>query len=70
MQKLTDDEILVIDKICKEEVNIFGLLDPDVVFALYRKGLVYLDVPVFPDDHFKGNTLSIHTSEYQAEYLN
>lgn len=55
LQKLTEDEIVVIDKICKEEVNIFGLLDPDVVRGLYRRGLVYLDVPVFPDDYFKGD---------------
>ncbi|MCO5570831.1 hypothetical protein L7F22_024559 [Adiantum nelumboides] len=54
-RKLTEDEIVVIDKICKEEVNIFGLLDPDVVRGLYRRGLVYVDVLIFPDDYFKGS---------------
>ena len=69
MQKLTDDEILVIDKICKEEINLFGLLDPDVVYGLYRRGLVYLDVPVFPDDHFKGNTLKRNPSDSWKMYI-
>ena len=51
-----------IDKICKEEANSFILFDPDIVKGLYRRGLVYFDVPVFPDDHFKGNFLSNSTS--------
>lgn len=43
-----------IDKICKEEANAFILFDPDVIKGLYRRGLVYFDVPVYPDDRFKG----------------
>lgn len=43
-----------IDKVCKEEANSFVLFDPDIVKGLYRRGLVYFDVPVYPDDRFKG----------------
>ncbi|KAI5079634.1 hypothetical protein GOP47_0005113 [Adiantum capillus-veneris] len=67
-RKLTEDEIVVIDKICKEEVNIFGLLDPDVVRGLCRRGLVYLDVPVFPDDYFKVSNLQGFVSNREQTY--
>lgn len=67
-RRLTEDEIGVIDKICKEEVNIFGLLDPDVVRGLYRRGLVYLDVLVFPDDHFKVSNLQGFISNREQTY--
>jgi hypothetical protein len=43
-----------IDKICKEEATSFILFDPDVVKGLYRRGLIYFDVPVYPEDRFKG----------------
>ncbi|RWW33992.1 hypothetical protein BHE74_00045033 [Ensete ventricosum] len=43
-----------IDKVCKEEANSFVLFDPDIVKGLYKRGLVYFDVPVYPDDRFKG----------------
>lgn len=44
-----------IDKVCKEEANAFILFDPDIVKGLFRRGLVYFDVPVYPDDRFKGD---------------
>jgi len=44
----------MIDKVCKEEANSFILFDPDVVKGLYSRGLIYFDVPVYPDDRFKG----------------
>lgn len=43
-----------IDKVCKEEANSFILFDPDIVKGLFRRGLIYFDVPVYPDDRFKG----------------
>lgn len=43
-----------IDKICKEEANAYVLFDPEVIKGLYRRGLVYFDVPVYQDDRFKG----------------
>ena len=49
-----------IDKVCKEEANSFILFDPDIVKGLFRRGLIYFDVPVYPDDRFKG-TLDIFT---------
>ncbi|MQL71247.1 hypothetical protein Taro_003550, partial [Colocasia esculenta] len=53
-KKLTEEEMATIDKICKEEANSFVLFDPDIVRGLYQRGLVYFDVPVYPDDRFKG----------------
>ena len=43
-----------IDKICKEEANSFAMFDPDVVKGLCKRGLIYFDVPVYPDDRLKG----------------
>jgi hypothetical protein len=53
-QKLSEEETATIDKICKEEANALILFDPDVVKGLYQRGLIYFDVPVYPDDRFKG----------------
>lgn len=54
MQKLTEEEMATIDKVCKEEANSFVLFDPNIIRGLFRRGLIYFDVPVFPDDRFKG----------------
>ncbi|KAF3615894.1 hypothetical protein FXO38_34850 [Capsicum annuum] len=54
-KKLTEDEAATIDKICKEEANSFILFDPEIVKGLHRRGLVYFDVPVYPDDRFKAS---------------
>lgn len=49
----------MIDKICKEEANAFVLFDSDIIKGLYQRGLIYFDVPVYPDDRFKGKLLRI-----------
>lgn len=46
------------DRMGKEGVNLVGELDVDVLRGLYRRGLIYLDVPVYPDDHFQGFSIS------------
>jgi hypothetical protein len=46
--------VVISEKGNKGEVNLVAELDIDVVRALYRRGLIYLDVPVYPDDHFQG----------------
>ncbi|MCD7462768.1 hypothetical protein HAX54_049333 [Datura stramonium] len=51
-KKLTEEEMATINKIC-EEANSFILFDPEVIKGLHRQGLVYFDVPVYPDDRFK-----------------
>ncbi|PWA57699.1 hypothetical protein CTI12_AA406080 [Artemisia annua] len=56
-KKLSDEESATIDKICKEEANAFILFDPVVIKGLYRRGLVYFDVPVYADDRFKESDL-------------
>lgn len=53
-QKFSEDETIAIDKICKEEVNSYVLFDPEVINCLYRRGGVYFDVPVYPEDRFRG----------------
>ncbi|XP_031093818.1 protein FAM91A1-like isoform X2 [Ipomoea triloba] len=57
-----------IDKICKEEVNSFILFDPEVIKGLYRRGLVYFDVPVYPDDRFKVSRLEGFVSNREQPY--
>lgn len=53
-QKISDEEMVVIDKVGKEELNLVAELDLEIVRGLYRRGLIYLEVPVYPDDHFQG----------------
>nr|GMD52348.1 protein FAM91A1-like isoform X1 [Ipomoea batatas]GME15826.1 protein FAM91A1-like isoform X1 [Ipomoea batatas] len=67
-KKLTEEEMATIDKICKEEVNSFILFDPEVVKGLYRRGLVYFDVPVYPDDRFKVSRLEGFVSNREQSY--
>ncbi|BBN13036.1 hypothetical protein MPTK1_6g00290 [Marchantia polymorpha subsp. ruderalis] len=67
-RRLTDDEMVVIDKVGKEEVNCVGELDLDVVRGLYRRGLVWLEVPVYPDDHFQVSTLDGFVSNREQSY--
>lgn len=54
VQKLSEEEMATIDKICKEEANSFILFDREIIKGLHRRGLVYFDVPVYPDDRFQG----------------
>lgn len=71
LQKLTEEETATIDKMCKEEANSYILFDPDVIKGLYRRGLIYFDVPVYPEDRFKGNSLcseSVLSPESCLEY--
>lgn len=51
-----------VDKICKEEANSCILFDPDIVKGLHQRGLVYFDVPVYPDDRFKGELTKSNSS--------
>lgn len=67
-KKLTEEEMATIDKICKEEANSFVLFDPNVVRGLHRRGLVYFDVPVYPDDRFKVSRLEGFVSNREQSY--
>ncbi|KAF3685558.1 protein FAM91A1 [Capsicum chacoense] len=67
-KKLTEDEAATIDKICKEEANSFILFDPEIVKGLHRRGLVYFDVPVYPDDRFKVSRLEGFVSNREQSY--
>ncbi|XP_042493363.1 protein FAM91A1-like [Macadamia integrifolia] len=67
-KKLTEEEMSTIDKVCKEEANSFVLFDPDIVQGLYRRGLIYFDVPVYPDDRFKVSRLEGFVSNREQSY--
>lgn len=67
-KKLSEEEMAMIDKICKEEANSFILFDPDVVKGLYSRGLIYFDVPVYPDDRFKVSRLEGFVSNREQSY--
>ncbi|KAK1432220.1 hypothetical protein QVD17_09114 [Tagetes erecta] len=67
-KKLSEEESATIDKICKEEANAFILFDPTVIKGLYRRGLVYFDVPVYADDRFKVSRLEGFVSNREQSY--
>nr|GEU40864.1 hypothetical protein [Tanacetum cinerariifolium] len=67
-KKLSEEESATIDKICKEEANAFILFDPVVIKGLYRRGLVYFDVPVYADDRFKVSRLEGFVSNREQSY--
>ncbi|KAL8126487.1 uncharacterized protein LOC141720918 [Apium graveolens] len=67
-KKLSEEEMATIDKICKEEANAFVLFDPEIVRGLYRRGLVYIDVPVYADDRFKVSRLEGFISNREQAY--
>ncbi|WOK96079.1 protein FAM91A1-like isoform X2 [Canna indica] len=67
-KKLTEEEMATIDKVCKEEANSYVLFDPDIVRGLYRRGLMYFDVPVYPDDRFKVSRLEGFVSNREQSY--
>ncbi|MED6172025.1 hypothetical protein PIB30_046331 [Stylosanthes scabra] len=67
-KKLSEEEMATIDKVCKEEANSFILFDPNVVKGLYKRGLVYFDVPVYPDDRFKVSRLEGFVSNREQTY--
>ncbi|XP_071732361.1 uncharacterized protein [Rutidosis leptorrhynchoides] len=67
-KKLSEEESATIDKICKEEANAFVLFDPVVIKGLYRRGLVYFDVPVYADDRFKVSRLEGFVSNREQSY--
>ncbi|XP_062159046.1 uncharacterized protein LOC133866509 isoform X2 [Alnus glutinosa] len=67
-KKLSEEETATIDKVCKEEGNSFILFDPDIVKGLYKRGLTYFDVPVYPDDRFKVSRLEGFVSNREQSY--
>ncbi|XP_027333582.1 protein FAM91A1-like [Abrus precatorius] len=68
-KKLSKEEMATIDKVCKEEeANSFSTFEPDIVRGLCRRGLVYFDVPVYPDDRFKVSRLEGFVSNREQSY--
>ncbi|XP_028757921.1 protein FAM91A1 [Neltuma alba] len=67
-KKLSGEEMATVDKVSKEEGNSFVQFDPDIVKALYRRGLIYFDVPVSPDDRFKVSRLEGFVSNREQSY--
>ncbi|KAL2316986.1 hypothetical protein Fmac_030862 [Flemingia macrophylla] len=67
-KKLSKEEMATIDKVCMEEANSFISFDPDIVRDLCRRGLIYFDVPVYPDDRFKVSRLEGFVSNREQSY--
>ncbi|WCJ24791.1 Protein FAM91A1 [Euphorbia peplus] len=67
-KKLSEEEMATIDKVCKEEANAYILFDSDIVKGLYRRGLIFFDVPVYPDDRFKVCRLEGFVSNRDQSY--
>uniref|UniRef100_A0ACD5VPY6 Uncharacterized protein n=1 Tax=Avena sativa TaxID=4498 RepID=A0ACD5VPY6_AVESA len=67
-KKLSEEETSAIDKICKEEANSYVLFDPKIIDDLYKRGLVYFDVPVYTDDRFKVSRLEGFVSNKDQSY--
>ncbi|KAK9930408.1 hypothetical protein M0R45_027446 [Rubus argutus] len=67
-KKLSEEEMATIDKVCKEEANSYILFDPDIVKGLHQRGLIYFDVPVYPDDRFKVSRLEGFVSNREQSY--
>ncbi|KAJ1286894.1 hypothetical protein BS78_03G387300 [Paspalum vaginatum] len=67
-KRLSEEETSAIDKICKEEVNSYVLFDPEVIHGLYMRGMVYFDVPVYPDDRFRVSRLEGFVSNKDQSY--
>uniref|UniRef100_A0A0E0DQD3 FAM91 N-terminal domain-containing protein n=1 Tax=Oryza meridionalis TaxID=40149 RepID=A0A0E0DQD3_9ORYZ len=52
-KRLSEAEASAIDKISKDEDNSYVLFDPKVINGLYKRGMVYFDVAVYPEDRFR-----------------
>ncbi|KAH1062301.1 hypothetical protein AAZX31_02G253500 [Glycine max] len=67
-KKLSKEEMATIDKVCMEEANSFVMFDPDIVRGLCKRGLVYFDVPIYPQDRFKVSRLEGFVSNREQSY--
>ncbi|BAT80978.1 hypothetical protein LR48_Vigan07g046100 [Vigna angularis] len=67
-KKLSKEEMAAIDKVCLDDANSFVTFDPHVIRGLCRRGLVYLDVPVYPHDRFKVSKLEGFVSNREQTY--
>ncbi|GAB4861302.1 hypothetical protein Ancab_036464 [Ancistrocladus abbreviatus] len=67
-KKLSEEEMSTIDKVCKEEANSYILFNPETIKGLYHRGLIYFDVPVYPDDRFKVSRLEGFVSNREQSY--
>ena len=50
-QALSSQELATCTEAAKPGSARVGDLDPGLVGSLYRKGLLYFSVPIWPDDH-------------------
>ncbi|GBG60524.1 hypothetical protein CBR_g5699 [Chara braunii] len=67
-RKLAEEELAVLEKVVKEGASLVGELDLDIVRRLYRRGLVYYDVPVYSADRFQVSTLEGFVSNRDQSY--
>ncbi|CAJ1971147.1 unnamed protein product [Sphenostylis stenocarpa] len=67
-KKLSKEEMAAIDKVCLDDGNSFVSFDPDVIRGLSKRGLIYFDVPVYPEDRFKVSRLEGFVSNREQSY--
>lgn len=48
---MTVEELRLCHDACKPQALRVGEVDPKLLRSLYKRGLIYLDVPILPDDH-------------------
>ncbi|XP_025416491.1 protein FAM91A1 isoform X2 [Sipha flava] len=57
IKTIEEDEKICIDHLIDNGRQMAGSLDYNVLSSLYKKGLVYYDVPIYDDDHIIVSTL-------------
>ncbi|XP_052154486.1 uncharacterized protein LOC127772588 isoform X1 [Oryza glaberrima] len=67
-KRLSEAEASAIDKISKDEDNSYVLFDPKVINGLYKRGMVYFDVAVYPEDRFRVSRLEGFVSNKDQSY--
>eukprot|EP00850_Spirogloea_muscicola_P001330 SM000005S17127 [mRNA] locus=s5:314702:320984:+ [translate_table: standard] len=67
-RKLSDEESVLVKTAAKDAPALVGEFNIDTLRELYNRGLIYFDVPVFPDDIFHISTLEGFVSNTNQAY--
>lgn len=57
IKAINEDEKKFIDYIIDNGQQVAGSLDYNILYSLYKKGMIYYDVPIYDDDHIIVSTL-------------
>eukprot|EP00850_Spirogloea_muscicola_P016744 SM000138S00051 [mRNA] locus=s138:195746:202172:- [translate_table: standard] len=67
-RKLSEEESVLVKTAAKDAPALVGEFNIDTLRELYNRGLIYFDVPVFPDDIFHISTLEGFVSNTNQAY--